>query len=74
MFSRQTHSRVVSLESYTGLVEETRDLNVCRCLNELAVIVDVGQPIRTDISDVRTYTAVSVPGGIRRVPCPGFVQ
>lgn len=73
-FNKKTHSRVVSLETYTALVEETRDLNVCRRLNELAVIVDAGQPMRTDIREGRTYTAVSVPGGIRRVPCPGFVQ
>ena len=42
---------IISPEADVSLVDETRDLNVSRRLDELTVIIDIGWSIRRDIRE-----------------------
>ena len=74
LISNITHPSIIGSQTDAGLVKEPRNLDVRRGFDELTVFNEQIWLCVVVNRHETTYTAVRVPGGIIRAPCPLLVQ
>ena len=72
--SNLTHPSIIGSQTDAGLVKEPRNLDVRRSFDELTAYNEQIWMCVAVNGHETTYTAVRVPGGIIRAPCPLLVQ